>query len=107
MIRTCIVPAPSGVVGQTVKPSIRVGNPVHRGSFDRRPDPSEHPVTFIHTETRTRGFTDLCRAGRFVIEAKEGVTGTSADDDRPAALPADPPGATRRGHGTRGTRGLG
>jgi hypothetical protein len=65
----------------------------------------EYPVTFIHTGTQTRGFIDLYRAGHFVMEAKQGVTGTSADDDREATLPADLPRASRKGHGTRGTRG--
>jgi len=65
----------------------------------------EHPVTFIHTGSQTRGFIDLYRAGHFVMEAKQGVTGTAPDDDRQTALLADLPKATRKGHGTRGTRG--
>lgn len=65
----------------------------------------EHPVTFIHTGSQTRGFVDLYRAGHFVMEAKQGVTGTAPEDDRQAALLADLPKATRKGHGTRGTRG--
>lgn len=65
----------------------------------------EHPVTFIHTGSQTRGFVDLYRAGHFVMEAKQGVSGSQPDDDRQAALLADLPKASRKGHGTRGTRG--
>lgn len=35
----------------------------------------EHPVTFIHTGSQSRGFVDLYRAGHFVMEAKQGVSG--------------------------------
>lgn len=64
----------------------------------------EHPVTFIHTTTQSRGFIDLYRAGHFVMEAKQGTGAeASADDAQPALLP-DLPSATRKGHGTRGTR---
>lgn len=62
----------------------------------------EHLVTFIHTGSQTRGFVDLYRAGHFVMEAKQGVA-AAVDDAQPALLP-DLPSATRKGHGTRGTR---
>ncbi|MFU8864927.1 MAG: class I SAM-dependent DNA methyltransferase [Rhodobacterales bacterium] len=65
----------------------------------------EHPVTYIHTTSQTRGFVDLYRAGHFVMEAKQGVTGTTPQDDAQAVLLSDLPKATRKGHGTRGTRG--
>jgi hypothetical protein len=65
----------------------------------------EHPVTFIHTGSQTRGFLDLYRAGYFVMEAKQGVTADKPEDDAQPALLADLPKATRKGHGTRGTRG--
>jgi len=65
----------------------------------------EHPVTFIHTGSKTRGFIDLYCAGNFVMEAKQGVTGDKPEDDRQAALLPDLPSATRKGHGTRGTKG--
>ncbi|MCC5960453.1 MAG: class I SAM-dependent DNA methyltransferase [Rhodobacteraceae bacterium] len=65
----------------------------------------EHPVTFIHTGSQSRGFMDLYRAGHFVMEAKQGVTGTAPEDDKQAPLLADLPKATRKGHGTRGTKG--
>lgn len=65
----------------------------------------EHPVTFIHTGSQSRGFIDLYRAGHFVMEAKQGVTGTVPEDDRQPALLDDLPKATRKGHGTRGTKG--
>ena len=65
----------------------------------------EHPVTFIHTGSQTRGFIDLYRAGHFIMEAKQGVTGDKPEDDAQPALPTDLPRATRKGHGTRGTRG--
>ncbi|PZX39399.1 type II restriction/modification system DNA methylase subunit YeeA [Roseinatronobacter thiooxidans] len=65
----------------------------------------EHPVTFIHTGSKSRGFVDLYRAGYFVMEAKQGVTGEKPEDDAQPALLADLPKATRKGHGTRGTRG--
>ncbi|MEY8842052.1 class I SAM-dependent DNA methyltransferase, partial [Cribrihabitans sp. XS_ASV171] len=65
----------------------------------------EHPVTFIHTGSQTRGFIDLYRAGHFVMEAKQGVTGDKPEGDAQAELLADLPKATRKGHGTRGTRG--
>jgi len=64
----------------------------------------EHPVTFIHTGSQTRGFIDLYRASHFVMEAKQGVSGDKPGDDRQAALLPDLPGATRKGHGTRGSR---
>lgn len=32
----------------------------------------EHPVTFMHTGTQSRGFIDMYRAGVFVMEAKQG-----------------------------------
>jgi len=62
-------------------------------------------VTFIHTGSKTRGFLDLYRAGHFVMEAKQGVTADKPEDDLQPALLADLPKATRKGHGTRGTRG--
>jgi len=62
----------------------------------------EHPVTFIHTGSQTRGFVDLYRAGHFVMAAKQGVT---QQDNAQSALLADPSKATRKGRGTRGTRG--
>ncbi|TVR08833.1 MAG: class I SAM-dependent DNA methyltransferase [Salinarimonadaceae bacterium] len=65
----------------------------------------EHPVTFIHTGSQTRGFIDLYRAGHFVMEAKQGVSAEKAEDDRQAALLPDLPKPARKGHGTRGTRG--
>jgi hypothetical protein len=65
----------------------------------------EHPVTFIHTGSQSRGFVDLYRAGHFVMEAKQGVSGDQPESDPQAALLADLPKATRKGHGTRGTRG--
>ncbi len=65
----------------------------------------EHPVTFIHTGSQTRGFVDLYRAGHFVMEAKQGVSGDQPESDPQTALLADRPKATRKGHGTRGTRG--
>ena len=65
----------------------------------------EHPVTFIHTGSQTRGFVDLYRAGHFVMEAKQGVSGDQPDSDPQALLLADLPKASRKGHGTRGTRG--
>lgn len=64
----------------------------------------EHPVTFIHTGTQSRGFIDLYRAGHFVMEAKQGTSGTQADDDAQPALIPDLPSPTRKGHGARGTR---
>lgn len=63
----------------------------------------ERPVTFIHTDTQTRGFIDLYRAGHFVMEAKQGSDGAPADDRQPALLP-DLPVPARRGHGVRGSR---
>ena len=65
----------------------------------------EHPVTFIHTGSQTRGFVDLYRAGHFVMEAKQGISGTTPQDAAQPALLADLPKATRKGHGTRGSRG--
>lgn len=64
----------------------------------------EHPVTFIHTGTQSRGFIDLYRAGHFVMEAKQGTGGTTADDSAQPSLIPDLPEPTRKGHGTRGTR---
>jgi hypothetical protein len=64
----------------------------------------EHPVTFIHTGTQSRGFIDLYRAGHFVMEAKQGVGGDQPDNDTQPSLIPDLPSATRKGHGTRGTR---
>ncbi|MGQ0609993.1 MAG: class I SAM-dependent DNA methyltransferase [Paracoccaceae bacterium] len=64
----------------------------------------EHPVTFIHTGTQSRGFIDLYRAGHFVMEAKQGTGHTAPEDDIQPALIPDMPSATRKGHGTRGTR---
>ena len=64
----------------------------------------EHPVTFIHTGTQSRGFIDLYRAGHFVMEAKQGTGGgTSRDEAQPSLLP-NMPEPTRKGHGARGTR---
>lgn len=64
----------------------------------------EHPVTFVHTGTQSRGFIDLYRAGHFVMEAKQGTDAKPAEDDAQPALLPDLPSATRKGHGTRGTR---
>ena len=64
----------------------------------------EHPVTFIHTGTQSRGFIDLYRAGHFVMEAKQGTSGTQPEDDAQPALIPDLPAAIRKGHGARGTR---
>lgn len=64
----------------------------------------EHPVTFIHTGTQSRGFIDLYRAGHFVMEAKQGTGAKPADDGAQPSLIPDLPEATRKGHGTRGTR---
>jgi hypothetical protein len=64
----------------------------------------EHPVTFIHTGTQSRGFIDLYRAGHFVMEAKQGISGTKAEDEAQPTLIPDLPSATRKGHGARGTR---
>ncbi|PTV95932.1 type II restriction/modification system DNA methylase subunit YeeA [Rhodobacter aestuarii] len=64
----------------------------------------EHPVTFIHTGTQSRGFIDLYHAGHFVMEAKQGTDGAAPEDDAQPALIPDLPSATRKGHGTRGTR---
>jgi hypothetical protein len=80
-----------------------------------RPDPAtqnaqrdgytfERPVTFIHTDSQSRGFIDLYRAGHFVMEAKQGTDGKAAPDDSQAALLPDLPAPSRKGHGTRGTR---
>ena len=64
----------------------------------------EHPVTFIHTTTQSRGFIDLYRAGHFVMEAKQGTGGTGPEDAPQPALIPDLPAPTRKGHGARGTR---
>lgn len=64
----------------------------------------EHPVTFIHTGTQSRGFIDLYRAGHFVMEAKQGTGNADPDDDAQPALLPNLPGPTRKGHGARGTR---
>lgn len=64
----------------------------------------EHPVTFIHTGSKSRGFMDLYRAGCFVMEAKQGVGASGGDEEAQVALLPDMPSATRKGHGTRGTR---
>lgn len=64
----------------------------------------EHPVTFIHTGTQSRGFIDLYRAGHFVMEAKQGSRAELPEDAAQPALLPDLPGATRKGHGARGTR---
>jgi SAM-dependent methyltransferase len=64
----------------------------------------EHPVTFIHTGTQSRGFIDLYRAEHFVMEAKQGVGGDQPDTDSQPSLIPDLPNAVRKGHGTRGTR---
>jgi hypothetical protein len=64
----------------------------------------EHSVTFIHTGTQSRGFIDLYRAGHFVMEAKQGTSGTAPDDDAQPALLPDLPAPARKGHGARGTR---
>lgn len=64
----------------------------------------EHPVKFIHTGTQSNGLIDLYRAGHFVMEAKQGTDAKPiADDTQPSLLP-DLPSATRKGHGTRGTK---
>lgn len=65
----------------------------------------EYPVTFIHTGSQTRGYVDLYRAGHFVMEAKQGVSGDQPDSDPQAMLLPDLPKVTRKGHGTRGSRG--
>ncbi len=64
----------------------------------------EHPVTFIHTGTQSRGFIDLYRAGHFVMEAKQGTGGDAAEGDSQPSLIPDLPAPTRKGHGARGTR---
>jgi len=64
----------------------------------------EHPVTFIHTGTQSRGFIDLYRAGHFVMEAKQGTGGDTAEQDTQPSLIPDLPAPTRKGHGMRGTR---
>lgn len=64
----------------------------------------EHPVTFIHTGTQSRGFIDLYRAGHFVMEAKQGTGGDTATDPAQPSLIPELPEPTRKGHGTRGTR---
>ena len=64
----------------------------------------ERPVTFIHTGSQTHGFIDLYRAGHFVMEAKQGVSGDATKDDSQLALIPDLSAATRKGHGQRGTR---
>ena len=64
----------------------------------------EHPVTFIHTGTQSRGFIDLYRAGHFVMEAKQGTGARAADDSAQPSLIPDLPEPTRKGHGSRGTR---
>ena len=79
-----------------------------------RPDPAtgdlkrdsyrfEHPVTFIHTGSKSHGRIDLYRAGHFVMEAKQGTEGAQPDLTRPDLLP-DLPGKVSKGHGVRGTR---
>lgn len=79
-----------------------------------RPDPAtgdlkrdsyrfEHPVTFIHTGSKSHGRIDLYRAGHFVMEAKQGTEGAQPDLTQPDLLP-DLPGKVSRGHGVRGTR---
>ncbi|KPP82874.1 MAG: hypothetical protein HLUCCA04_02035 [Oceanicaulis sp. HLUCCA04] len=65
----------------------------------------ERPVTYIHKVSKTRGYIDLYRAGHFVMEAKQGVDAKPVENDGQAALLPDLPAATRKGHGTRGTRG--
>lgn len=67
----------------------------------------EHPVTFIHTGSKSRGFVDLYRAGHFVMEAKQGVTGAAPEDDPQPALLADlpqghPQGSRHTGHARLG-----
>jgi len=64
----------------------------------------EHPVTFIHTGTQSRGFIDLYRAGHFVMEAKQGTGQAAAEDTAQPSLLPELPGPMRKGHGTRGTR---
>lgn len=79
-----------------------------------RPDPAtgdlkrdsyrfEHPVTFIHTGSKSHGRIDLYRAGHFVMEAKQGTEGAQPDPAQPELLPDLPP-KVRQGHGVRGTR---
>ena len=79
-----------------------------------RPDPAtgdlkrdsyrfEHPVTFIHTGSKSHGRIDLYRAGHFVMEAKQGSEGAQPDPAQPELLPDLPP-KVRQGHGVRGTR---
>ena len=60
----------------------------------------ERPVTFIHTGTQSRGFVDLYRRGSFIMEAKQGVHRTTADDQ--IFLLTDVP-KQRQGHGQRGS----
>ncbi len=64
----------------------------------------EHPVTFIHTGSQSSGYIDLYRAGHFVMEAKQGIGATQPEDPAQPALLPNLPSATRKGHGTRGTR---
>ncbi len=64
----------------------------------------EHPVTFIHTGSQSSGYIDLYRAGHFVMEAKQGIGATQPEDLAQPALLPNLPSATRKGHGTRGTR---
>jgi len=79
-----------------------------------RPDPAtgdltrdsyrfEHPVTFIHTGSKSHGRIDLYRAGHFVMEAKQGTEGAQPDLAQPELLP-DLPAKISKGHGVRGTR---
>lgn len=79
-----------------------------------RPDPAtgdlkrdsyrfEHPVTFIHTGSKSHGRIDLYRAGHFVMEAKQGTEGAQPDLTQPDLLP-DLPAKVSKGHGVRGTR---
>jgi len=79
-----------------------------------RPDPAtgdlkrdsyrfEHPVTFIHTGSKSHGRIDLYRAGHFVMEAKQGTEGAQPDPAQPELLP-DLPAKVSKGHGVRGTR---
>jgi len=79
-----------------------------------RPDPAtgdlardsyrfEHPVTFIHTGSKSHGRIDLYRAGHFVMEAKQGTEGAQPDPAQPELLP-DFPAKVSKGHGVRGTR---
>ena len=64
----------------------------------------ERPVTFIHTEAKTRGYIDLYRKGCFILEAKQGSEAAATDPDQLTMLVEDAPKVARQGHGVRGSR---